>query len=129
MVRVPETDALRGTSAAKHITSPVVLEEPAKGLKILFAGNRPSTSKFKVFFKTATPDESLDDIAYTEQPESTNNPSDEDREIFRQYEYLPGGIGGTLPDFTQFQVKIVMIGTNTAKAPKIKDLRVIALVT
>ena len=129
LVRVPETDALSGTSAAKHITSPVVLEEPAKGLKILFAGNRPSTSKFKVFFKTATPDESLDDIAYTEQPESTNNPSDEDREIFRQYEYLPGGIGGTLPDFTQFQVKIVMIGTNTAKAPKIKDLRVIALVT
>ena len=129
LVRVPETDPIGGTSAAKHITSPVVLEEPARGLKILFAGNRPSTSKFKVFFKTATTDESLDDIAYTEQPESTNNPSDEDREIFRQYEYLPGGIGGRLPDFTQFQVKIVMIGTNTSKAPKIKDLRVIALVT
>lgn len=129
LVRVPETDALSGTSAAKHITSPVVLEEPAKGLKILFAGNRPSASKFKVFFKTATSDESLDDIAYREQPEATNNPSDEDREIFRQYEYLPGGIGGRLPDFTQFQIKIVMVGTNTAKAPKIKDLRVIALVT
>ena len=129
LARIAETDATGGTSAAKHITTPVVLEEPAKGLKILFAGNRPSESKFKVYFKTASGDEALDDISYTVISEFTNNPSDEDKTIFRQYEYLPGGIGGRLSDFTKFQVKIEMIGTNIAKAPSLKDLRILALVT
>jgi len=129
LARIAETSATGGTSAAKHITTPVVLEEPAKGLKILFAGNRPSESKFKVYFKTASGDEALDDAVYTEVSEFTDNPSDEDKTIFRQYEYLPGGIGGTLSDFTKFQVKIEMIGTNAAKAPSLKDLRILALVT
>jgi len=31
--------------------------------------------------------------------------------------------------FTKFQIKIVMKSTNSSKVPKIKDLRVIALVT
>ena len=129
LARIAETSASGGTSAAKHITTPVVLEEPAKGLKILFAGNRPSESKFKVYFKTASGDEILDDATYTEVSEFTSNPSDEDKAIFRQYEFLPGGIGGTLSDFTKFQVKIEMIGTNAAKAPSLKDLRILALVT
>ena len=129
LARIAETSASGGTSAAKHITTPVVLEEPAKGLKILFAGNRPSESKFKVYFKTASGDDTLDDVAYTEVSEFTDNPSDEDKTIFRQYEYLPGGIGGTPSDFTKFQVKIEMIGTNVAKAPSLKDLRILALVT
>ena len=129
LTKIAETDATGGSSAAKHITTPVVLEEPAKGLKILFAGNRPSESKFKVYFKTASGDEILDDISYTVISESTNNPSDEDKAIFRQYEYLPGGISGKLSDFTKFQVKIEMIGTNAAKTPSLKDLRILALVT
>lgn len=127
--RIAETDPNAGTSAAKHVTVPVVLEEPAKGLKILFAGNRPSVSKFKVYFKTATSDEDLNDISYTLINEFTNNPSDEDKDVFRQYEFLPGGTGGFLADFTKFQVKIEMVSTNTSKIPTIKDLRIIALVT
>ena len=129
LARINETNATGGTSAAKHITTPVVLEEPAKGLKIMFAGNRPSESRFNVYFKTASGDEILDDIGYTQISEFTNNPSDEDKTIFRQYEYLPGGVGGTLTDFTKFQVKIEMVATNAAKAPSLKDLRIIALVT
>jgi hypothetical protein len=129
LARIRESDPGAGTSAAKHITVPVTLEEPAVGLKILFAANRPSASKFRVWFKTATGDEVLDELPYSEIAESTSNPSDEDKSVFREYEYLPGGIGGRLPAFTKFQVKIVMVGTNTAKSPTIKDLRIVALVT
>jgi len=126
---VLETSATGGTSAAKHITRPVTLEEPAVGLKIIFAANRPSVSNFEVYFKTATSDENLDDIGYTQVLEDTNNPADEDGVTFRQYEYLAGGQVGNLGSFTQFQVKIVMTTSNTSKSPKIKDLRTIALVT
>ena len=126
---IAETDATEGTAAAKHITKAVTLEEPAVGLKILFAANRPSAAGFKVFIKTATSDENLDDVAYTEITEETNNPADENKDRFRQYEYLAGGQVGNLNSFTQFQVKLVMTSTNTSKIPTVKDLRVIALVT
>lgn len=56
-------------------------------------------------------------------------PADNDRTTYREYEYLAGGIGGTLPPFTTYQVKIVMTSTNSSRVPKIKDLRIIALAT
>ena len=126
---VNETHPTDGSSAAKHITKTVTLEEPGVGLKILFAANRPSASNFRVYFKTGTTDENLDDVNFVEVAESTNNPADESKSTFRQYEYLAGGQVGNLDTFTQFQVKIVMESTNSSKVPTIKDLRTIALVT
>jgi hypothetical protein len=52
---------------------------------------------------------------------------DDDPLIFRQYEYLIGGVGGTLPAFTKFKLKIVMRSTNQATVPRFRDLRAIAL--
>ena len=43
--------------------------------------------------------------------------------VFKEYKYSVKD----LPEFTAFQVKIVMKGTNSALAPRIKDLRGIAL--
>ena len=126
---VDESDPTEGSAASKHITRAVTLDEPAVGLKILFAANRPAAAGFEVYYKIATSDENLDDVAYVEVSEETNNPADESRDKFRQYEYLAGGQVGNLSAFTQFKVKIVMTSTNMAKIPSIKDLRVIALVT
>ena len=126
---VAETDATRGSSAAKHITRTVVLEEPAVGIKILFAANRPAAANFRVFFKTGVADDDLNDFAYTEIAESTSNPADEIKTVFREYEYLAGGQVGNLDAFTQYQIKIVMESTNSSKIPVIRDLRAIALVT
>ena len=42
---------------------------------------------------------------------------------FREYQFSVD----ELEQFTGFQIKIVMSGTNEAKAPRFKDLRVIAL--
>lgn len=126
---VDETHPTSGTAAAKHVTRPITLASDAVGLKIIFGANRPATSSFKVYYKTSTGDEVLDDIAWIEvQPES-NIPSDDDGSTYRQYEYLAGGIGGALNTFNTFQVKIVMNGTNSSRPPKIKDLRAIALAT
>ena len=126
---IAETDPTAGSAACKHVTRTVTLEEAAVGLKILFAANRPTPGSFEVYFKTGTADDNLDDINYTLIAESTANPADDDGTTFRQYEFLPGGLGGTLALFTKFQIKIVMKSTNSSKVPKIKDLRVIALVT
>ena len=42
---------------------------------------------------------------------------------FREYEFT----ADSLPAFTNFAIKIIMTGTNQAYAPRLKDLRIIAL--
>ncbi len=124
---VNETSAKEGSSAAKHITRTVVLENDAVGIRVLLTANRPKGTDFQLFFRTATGDEIIEDKAFTLQAEETNNPEDNRTSIYREYRYLIGGLNGSLKSFTKFQVKIVMRSTNNAKVPKIKDLRMIAL--
>jgi len=117
--------------AAQHITIPTVIDEPSVGLKIIFAANRPSTSEFEVYIKTATDEDSLGQvdvegdsiIDWVLAPIDKTIPSDEDSEVFRDYEYSVD-----IDLFSVFQVKIVMKSTNSSKSPIIRDLRAIALV-
>ena len=104
---------------------PITLDQDAVGLKIIISAYRPPSTDFLVYYRTATGDENIIEKYWTLQPEETNNPTDEIS--VREYRYTPGGIAGSLPAFTQFQVKIVMRSTNTAKVPLFKDVRVIAL--
>lgn len=126
---VEETHPTSGTAAAKHITNQVTLEEQAVGLKILFAANRPTAANFKVYIKTGSADEALDTQNWVYVEPEADLPADDDGVTFRQYEYLAGGIGGSLNPFTVFQVKIVMNSYNASRIPVIQDLRVIALAT
>ena len=124
---VPETAATGGSAASKHLTNIITLASPAKGLKIILGANRPLGTDFQIFFRTANEDQEITAQTFTLAGEQTNHPIDEDNTIFRDYEYLPGGVVGDLTPFTKFQVKIVMRSLNIAKAPKFSDLRVIAL--
>ena len=119
-----------GSMLSKHITIPVTLAEEAVGLKILFAANRPANANFDVYVRTHT---GASDSIFTEQwgPINPENypPSDDNPDVFREYSYLDGGLGGINDAFTTFQLKIVFRSTNSAKVPVIKDLRVIAMAT
>ena len=124
---IAETDASRGSSVAKHITTVQTLAEDAVGLKILFAAQRPSVANIDVYYRTASGDENILDKAFVKQtPENTIAP---DAVNFREYRYLVGGTEGTLTPFTQYQVKLVFRSTNSSKVPLVKDLRVIAMAT
>lgn len=126
---VAETHPTDGSSIAKHITNEITLQEDAVGLKIIFAANRPPSSDFKVYYKASASDAGLDTVNYVEVVRQSDLPTDTDKNTYRQYEYLAGGIGGSLSPFTKFQVKIVFTSTNASNVPTIKDLRVIALAT
>ena len=126
---VDETHPNSGSSSCKHVTRPITLQADAVGLKIIFGANRPAAASFSVYYKISAGDEPLDNINWVEVDAEATVPSDDDRETFRQYEYLAGGPGGALNTFNTFQVKIVMHTTNSSRIPSIKDLRVIALAT
>ena len=127
IVYSPETTAFGGTSLAKHITKEVILAEPATGIKVIVAANRPSVASFELYFRTGTSDDLLEGIPFILQTEDTNNAPDDEYGVYTDYEYLIGGLGGKLAPFTKFQLKIVMLSTNAAKVPTFKNLRVIAL--
>jgi len=125
---VDETNARGGTSAAKHITKPITLESSAVGLKICITAHRPREADFDVYVRTTQAGgEDIRNKTYKLIDKEQLIPSDEDPRRYRQYNYLLGGPGGNFPAFTQFQIKIVMTSTNSAKVPVLKDLRAIAL--
>lgn len=126
LVFVPETDPNEGSSIAKHVTKPITLEEDAVGLKVIFGANRPSTAGIRVFYRTSNGD-NITNVEWSEASIERAVPSDENPQIFRDYQYLIGGQGGNLSPFTQLQVKLVFTSTNSSKVPVIRDLRVIAL--
>ena len=124
---VAETDKSAGSSLAKHITRPVTLVEDAVGLKILLAANRPSVTDFKVYFKTLQEGQTFSDTNWIEVVRQVTQPTDDNPNIFRDYEYLVGGDTGLDTPFTRFALKIVMFSSNNARVPTFQDLRVIAL--
>ena len=126
-------------NVAIYITKRVTLESPATSLKVFFAGHKRNTAEFKVLFKILRSDQSddMDDLGYTffndnGSPDVTV-PASLQFGDFQEYLYTAGvkddDIGTPLPEFNQFQIKIVMQATDAANPPRIKDLRVLALAT
>ena len=126
-------------NVAIYLTKGIGLENPATSIRVFFAAAKKSSSEIKVLFKTLGSDEGKDfdekgftffNTTGTTDNTVKNSLSDED---FQEYSYTAGitddGIGEALPEFSQFQIKIVMQGTDAANPPLIKDLRVIALAT
>jgi hypothetical protein len=124
---VAETTATGGTHASKHITKAITLADDAVGLKVLVSANRPSVASFDVYYRVSNGTTLLTDTDWALASIENNMPSDENPEVFRSYEYLIGGQGGSLPAFNQFQIKVVFKSTNSSKVPIIRDLRAIAL--
>jgi len=127
---VDETDPVSGTSIAKHVTKPVTLIEDATGLKVLVAANVPPEANFEMYYRVyrAADGDLLDTRPWIQVEAENVQPKDANKTIFREYEYLIGGTEGTLPEFTQFQLKIVMKSSNVCRVPRFRDLRAIAMV-
>ena len=130
--------------AATYVSNLIVLENPATSLKVQFAGYRRDSSDIRVMYKVLSEGESENSFekdfelfpgsANIDQNgnviNKTNNNGKPDNpvtpsanETFKDYEFTIEEI----PPFTNFQVKIDMVGTNQAQPPLIKELRAIAV--
>jgi hypothetical protein len=126
---VAETKNTGGSAPAKYITKPVLLKDNATALDIRVSANLRSEADFKVFFRTTAAEDvrKLGDKDFTAfntdgSPDTSVAPA-EDRETFKEYKFT----ASSLPEFTAFQIKIVLTGTNSSYPPLLKDLRGIAL--
>ena len=131
--------------AAVYLTKKINLDNPATSLRVLLDANREDAASIKVLYKILRVDDTFDfdevgynffndggTIASSGGPDVTVN-SSIGLEQFKEYEYTAGitddGIGTALDEFISFQIKIVFRTTNSARPPRIKKLRVLALAT
>ena len=130
---VDQTTFAGDTHLAKHVTNPILLENDATGLKVFMAVNRPTAAAVDLMYRTNRSYDSADGELLSSpwnlaEPVTLLAP-DDNPNVFREYEYLIGGDAGTLQTFDEFQFKIVMKSSNSAKPPVIRDFRAIALGT
>ena len=111
-------------------------------MKVLFDAYRDQTADIRVLYKIFTNNSDIDSTPYNLFPGYTNlddlgnvidvannsglpnvfvTPSNPGQ--FKEYEFFVDD----LPEFTGFQLKIIMTGTNQAKPPIIRSLRAIAV--
>ncbi len=124
---VADTASTGTSSAAVYCTKPVLLENTSKALDIRLTANIRATSEVEMYFRVATDGDELNDLSWTPfntdgSPDSSIVPAEDDT-TFKEYKYTATDIN----DFTNFQLKIVMKGTNSSYPPVLRDLRGIAL--
>ena len=117
-------NVIDNSNATQHITTPVIIDELSEGLKIIFAANRARGAGFKVYAKTSLDENEFAEAGWSLIEIDTPMPTDENPDIFRDYEYTLDA-----DPFTVFQVMIVMTSDNSSKSPMITDLRALSLIT
>ena len=131
--------------AAIYVSKFVQLEKSSDSLRVFFDAYRPDTSDIRVLYRIFRPDGAINSTSLWELfpgydnidingqviSQSKNNSKPDkfvspsiSKEDFRSYEFS----ANNLAQFTGFQIKIHMTGTNSAQVPLIKDLRVIATI-
>ena len=126
---VAETANTGGSAAAKYMTRPVILTNDATALDIRVSANVRSTSAVKMYYRNTSAEDArkLGDVAWTAfnsdgTPDSTVDPA-KDNVTFKEHKFS----ASSLPEFTAFQLKVVLTGTNSSYPPILKDMRGIAL--
>ena len=131
-----------------YISNQINLKNPATSLKVIVAAYRDASADFRVLYQLVRADGSETELAYNAFPgfdnlEDTDGDGFGDKVIdtskntgrpdafvtpslvdeFKEYQFSVDN----LEEFIGYKIKIVFSGTNEAKAPRLKDLRTIAL--
>jgi hypothetical protein len=122
-----------GSSEGSYVTKTVNLENPSTALDIRVAASVRSSSSIRAFFRVSGGEETrrIKDIEFT--PFNTDGSSDvaidpsvgdevQDND-FKDHKFSVTG----LQEFTSFEIKIVLKGSVSPYAPRLKDFRGIAL--
>jgi hypothetical protein len=136
---------------AVYVSNQVTLSQPASSLKVIFSAYRHSSSDIRVLYSLTRPDSSEisqsfelfpgydnltvdnnnDGYLDTIDPAKNNGKPDiqvpaSREEQFLEYQFSHYPVN-TLDLFVGYRIKIIMSGTNQAYAPRIKELRTIAV--
>lgn len=117
------------TGAARYISRKFTLLNPANSLRVYLTVNRQVGNEVALYYRTLKADtlDNFDDQPYILLPlKDGAGPSESANENeFKEYVYEINN----LEEFVAFSCKIVMTGYNSAKVPRFRDFRAIALLS
>ena len=130
-------------NTATYISNLVELTNPAASILLEFSGYRTQGSEIRAFYKTMEEGSSEDSFDRDFEPFPGFSNTDQFGKVIDPNKNtglpdlnVPASVGDEfleytfnsreIPKFTAFQIKVVMVGNNQAKPPKIKELRGIA---
>lgn len=137
-----------GAAQAKYIQRTITLADgqDAEDLRVLLGAYKPASADIQVYVKllNAEDGETIDDkpwLQLTQETSTTIVSDSEDINDFEEFEYgiptssLTGPEGQvqytsgsvTYTGFKRFKIKIVLLSSNPANPPRVKDFRAIAL--
>lgn len=124
-----ETSYDGGTEGAKYIMKPVNLENPATNIKVYMDLLNTLDTEVKVFYRTlpSETDAEIQSMAWVEGSFDNEVISEHDDDFLETEATIPAGIDTSLPEFKAFQVKLVLRSKNSAKPPKARNFRAIAV--
>lgn len=143
-----ETSTSGGDATTRYISKVITLEDglDAEDMRLLVTAYKPSVANIKVYgkFLNASDNDTIDQRPYEELSLTTIgtlHSKDEDRNDFKEFEYnmptsMLTGAGNeyqytsgsvTYTGYKYFKIKIVLTTSNTAKTPRLRDYRAIAL--
>jgi hypothetical protein len=130
-------------NTATYVSNLVELANPATSILLEFSAYRTQGSEIRAFYKTMEEGSSEDSFDRDFEPFPGFSNTDQFGKVIDPNKNtglpdlnVPASVGDEfleytfnsreLPKFTAFQIKVVMVGNNQAKPPKIKELRGIA---
>ena len=118
-----EITPVGSSSTSKYVTPEIQLAQQSSTIKVRLAANVPTDADILLYYKTGVNGTTFSNTNWTLlSPEKTISKTSIDSDAFYDTDYTVTG----LPLFDKLAVKIVFQSTNTAAAPRVKDLRIIA---
>jgi len=116
-----------GGGVCRYITRRVTLEEGFESDKMEVHLNTylPQGSSIQAFIRSATPEYEgdFDDLGYVQLTQTSTNTYSDDLQDMK-FETVTGDVSDS---FNRFAIKLVLYSSDSAKVPRVKDLRAIAL--
>jgi len=129
-----------GTALARYISKPINLASgfEASNLVVTVDINKPAGTDVKIYYRTLPTEKTtpISDENWVLMNLESTVPSSLSNYDFREHRYFPSGAFDAYgvpqnnpisPRFNTFQIKIVMLSSNRANTPRLRDLRIIAL--
>lgn len=128
---INEVTILGSDASSKYVNRRINLENPATSMKLLMDINLPGAADIEIYYKLGATNSNLLGQIWRKftlpVPITKNDNRDEFSEIeINITDVDSAGNPIDFPEFTAFQLKIVMLTTNGAQIPRFRNMRVIA---
>jgi hypothetical protein len=118
-----------GSEGAKYLMKPVNLETPATNMKIYMDLLNFLDTEVEVYYRilVAESDDEIKNMQWVQAGFDNEVISETDTNFNEAEVTIPSDPTSFLPEFKSFQIKLVLRTQNTARPPKVKNFRAIAV--